>query len=350
MKYLEIDFLKYAHPRTYVLIKPKFRKELFESAMKTVGTKRKLAELIGSNKGTVNNWKNNKNYNKRKLPLFPLIKCCKILNLNSDELCRNIKSATLRYPAGDIRIKKWKVKFNEEFAEWFGMLDGDGSVSDREVSFSNTYFNLTLYFAKFVQNKFKINRNRITMEVRYYTDDSITKAKELANQLKQKGYCRVKIYRAYNHKGKKINLNFRVSFKVLSQFLLNIKNDLAIILKKSPNPIKAAYLRGYSAAEGCASESKSNVRIITIAQNDAKELNFIRSLLEDVGIENIDGPRYSGTAFRLGITTQKELENFQRVVGFGHQEEKNEKLKNMISHYKFTKYRKPDSRRYPCLN
>jgi intein/homing endonuclease len=334
MKYVNIDFLKYMHPRTYVLINPKFRKELFENAMKVTGTKEKLAKLIGSNKGTVNNWKNNKNYNRRKLPLLPLIKCCQILNLSTTELSRNIKYATLRYPAGDIKIKNWKIGFDEEFAEWFGMLNGDGSISDRDLSFSNTYFNLTLHFTRFLQKKFNINKDRITMTITYYTDNSLKEAKKISNQLKQKGYSKVKIYMAYHHKGKKINLKAQVCFKVLSQFLLNIKNDLINILNKSPINVKAAYLRGYSAAEGCASHVKSGSRYVTITQNNKKELDFIKSLLKDIGIERIDGPRWTGTAFRIATSNGADIERFQQKIGFGAHIIKNEKLKQMLNSYK----------------
>jgi len=348
MKYLEIDFLEYAHSGTYVLINSIFRRKLFKNAIKVVGTKRKLAELIGSKKGTVNNWMNNKNYNKRKIPLSSLVKCCQILNLDINELRKNIITATLRYPAGDIKIRKWKIKFNEEFAEWLGMLDGDGSVSDRDVSFSNTYFGLTFHFAKFLQNNFGIDKNRMKIVITYYKPDSIEETNKIADQLKCMGLKRVKVYMVHKHKGKKINLKVQVCFKVLSQFLLNIRNDMKDILKASPPNIKSAYLRVYSASEGCASESKANVRVITITQKDDKELSYIRSLLEDVGIGNVDGPRFTGTGFQLGITTQKEL-NFQKTVGFGCHEDKNEKLKNMISHYKLNKYRKPDVRRYSCL-
>lgn len=334
-RYLEIDFLKYAHPGTYVLIKPKFRKDLFENAMKVAGTKRNLAEIIGSNKGTVNNWKNNRNYNRRKLPLLPLIKCCQLLNLDTEELRRNIKFATLRYPAGDIKIRNWKMNFDEEFAEWFGMLDGDGSTGDRDLSFSNTYFKLTLHFAKFIQDNFIIKKDRITMTVTYYTKNSIENAERIVRHLKQIGYKKSRIYRAYNHKGKKINLKAQVCFKVLSQFIINTKVDLNSILEKSPKMIKAAYLRGYSAAEGCASRVKGGSRYITISQNDKKELEFIKSLLKSIGIEKIDGPRWNGTtAFRIATSNRADLERFQQKIGFGAHSMKNEKLKQMINSYK----------------
>lgn len=334
-KYIEIDFLEYASEGTYVSVNPFFRKDVISKAVSVVGTKRKLAYVINVNKGTLNNWKNNARYNKRKLPLYKLIKICRIAGISIEELRANIKYATIRYPSGDICIEKWKIFFDENFAEWLALINGDGSISDRDLSFSNTYIPLTFYFAKFLEETFDISRNRISMTVTYYTDDSIDEALRLLDHVKLNGYENSKIYRAYNHKGKKINLKARVGFKVLTQLLMNINKNLNEMLMGSFDTVKAAYLKGYAASEGCISISNSSSRVITITQNDKEELEFIKSLLQDIGIEKIDGPRWSDTAFRIATSNRKDIKKFQEMIGFGAHTLKNNKLEKILNSYKY---------------
>lgn len=333
-KYITIDFLKYAHPSSYVLLYPPFRKKIMKYAINKMGTSRKLANFIDSDRGTVLNWKNNINYNRRKMPLKMILKICKIAGISDNKLRKNIITATMRYPAGDIIIKDWKLNFDEKFAEWFGLLNGDGSLNDRDLHFSNTFIPLSFYFADFLEKTFGISKKRLTMVLMYYTNDSIKDVKLLSENIRKKGYNNIRIYRAYDHKGKKINLRVTVSFKVLTQFLLNVNKEMHTILNTSSESVKAAYVSGYSAAEGCASQSKSGSKYITITQKDYKELEFVKKLLKDIGIKKIDGPRWGGTAFRIATSNREDLKRFQEKIGFGAHDIRNNKLRQMLNSYK----------------
>lgn len=338
-EYVKINFFDYFRD-CFVSVSPDFRKQILETARCKIGSWRLLSKELGAaSRHVVANWKNHEAYNKRRMRFKNLVKCCCLSEIPEKELVKNIDVATMRYPAGDISISSWQLALDESFADWMGMLEGDGSVTDREVKFTNTYFDLVFHFSKFLEKAFHIERKRIMMVINYYTDDSYEKAKQIEADISKKGY-KTRIYRTYNHKGNKIILTARVNFRVLSQFLISLKKDLHNLLKASPNSVKAAYVAGFSSAEGCASESKSGVRIITISQNSVPKLEFIKSLLKDNGVNNIHGPRFSGTAYALGITTQRNLEKFSQAIGFGKHEEKNRKLKEMISHYKFSVYRK----------
>lgn len=338
--------MKYIPSTSYVTIDPDFRTKLFNKAVKKAGSRAKLAKILNTNKWTFDCWK----YGKKRPPLGIVVECANFVEIPSSKLLVHITDIRSLFNSGRISVNNWKLLLNEEFAEWLGMLQGDGSLTSDEVKISNTYIDIPIYFADLLTKTFGIEKSRIKIVISFFTDDSITEANKIKNIFRKRKFTNIELYKAYQHKGNKIVITTRVYSKILQRFLIGLMKDLVTILKMSPNSVKAAYVRGFAAAEGCISEGKSGVRIITITQNDAKELEFVKSLLNNIGITNIGGPRSTGTAFRIGITTQIELEKFQKLVGFGKHKLKNEALTKIIKHYKFRVYRTPTYLRYEEIN
>lgn len=332
--YVKIDFFDY-NRNCYVSVNSDFRKQILEEARRKIGSWRLLSKELGAaSKHVTSNWKIAKTYNKRKMRFQNLAKCCSIAGIPETELIRNINAATKRYPTGDISIKNWQLFFDEKFAEWLGMLKGDGSVGDRHVQFSNTYFDLVFHFSEFLENIFSVNRNRIKMSLTFFNNNSKQEAEKIIRNLKRLGYAKAKLYRGYVHKGKKIVLTCKINFKVLSDFITNVIKVLPRLLANSENSVKAAYVRGFAASEGCVSHVKGGARFVTITQKNRKDIEFIKNLLHQIGIERIEGPRWTGTVYRIATSNREDLERFQKYIGFGAHEQKNQKLKFMIDTYK----------------
>jgi intein-encoded DNA endonuclease-like protein len=104
--------------------------------------------------------------------------------------------------------------------------------------------------------------------------------------------------------------------------------DLKEILKKSDSKVKAAYIRGFSAAEGCVSRRK-----IWLVNKDKEELEFIKKLLLDLKITSI-GPKFKkGGVFHLYISGKDNLLKFSKFVTFGKHQIRNERLYKTLSSF-----------------
>jgi hypothetical protein len=147
-KYQQLPFFDYLED-CCVSLDCDFRKYLLEEARKKAGSWRALAKLVGApERHVVSNWKTCKVYEKRRLHLGKLLTCCSLVGIKKETLVKHINAATMRYPSGDLTIKGWNIVLDEGFAEWLGMLNGDGSVGDRHLFFHQYLFWISSSFFK----------------------------------------------------------------------------------------------------------------------------------------------------------------------------------------------------------
>lgn len=346
MKNIIINVFDYV-PNARVFLKGDFKNRLIEIAMKnaTMGKtrfrkgRRQLAKLTGFTETNIYNWKNNK-----KRPRYSdTLKLLKIARIDKAELLNNISEITASQVAGKIRIDDWKLQLNEKFAEWLGLLRGDGTVTIDYVSLANNNLDLIFFFTDFLKEIFAVANGQIEFTVRVppeYDNKFHEKLKATIDKIKKQRYERITVSSDNKNKFKRNEPNVKVRFsgKVLASLISGINKELCDMIDQSSNSVKVSYIRGFAAAEGGSSYSRGQ-RNVTISQRDKIELKFIEKLLSEIGIRKM-----KIVNDQLVITTRREIEKYRDVIGFGHHEEKNAKLDRIIADYK--QYKIPSEETY----
>jgi len=327
-RYVKINLMKYIPLDSYVTLNPKFRFKLYDKAIKKVGSGSELAKLINTNATSVFDWK----FGKFRPPLGKVIKCIKLLGWSENELSKNIVDITSYMRAGMISINQWKLTLDEKLAEWFGLLKGDGSISQEYIEFANSEIEMTLFFAEVLNKYFNISKDRITMIINVPFNKTLQDAKEIIESLRKRGYTKFYLNKIVkNKRSKKFVIVARSTSKVLAQILRMVTKNLQEIIKNSPASVKAAYVRGFASAEG-GIHRYGAIRMITISQKDRKELEFVNSLLDDLGV-TVSGIRPSTRSFQIFISNQVGIRQFYKLIGFGTYSIKSKKLAQIIEDY-----------------
>lgn len=170
------------------------------------------------------------------------------------------------------------------------------------------------------------------------SENILQDAKRIIESLKEHGYTKFYPYKIMkNKRSKKFIVVTRSTSKVLAQILRIIAKDLQGIIKKSPDSVKAAYVRGFASAEGGVHRCGA-IRMITISQKDKKELEFVKSILDELGI-TISGIRPATRAFQIFISNQVGIRQFYKLIGFGTYSIKSRKLAQTVKDYEKLKYK-----------
>ncbi len=342
-KLLKIDILNYISPRNRIFLRPDFRLNLFKGAIKNAGTKRKLSELIDVGETSLYEWK----VGKKRPPLDKTFLCGNIAGIGNDKVLENAYAITAYLVPGSISIENWKIEVDKTMAEWFGLLKGDGSITKYNLRFCNNDVSLVFFFANHTENTFAIPKRRMEITIRLPTHENREELNMLIQKLKLDGFERINIASEKNRKfiRREPNLQLRISSAVLSELVSHMQSDMKNILEKSDNEVKAGYIRGFAAAEGCVNVCRGQ-RSVSIAQANRETLEFIKTLLKDIGINS--GNCLQGTnALQMYITTRKEIEKFKNLIGFGHHAAKNKKLEEILAGYRQDMpYKTPKSERY----
>ena len=350
-KYITIDLLKYVPTNGYVELEPSFRIELFSKAIKNAGGRNKLAKLIGSCSSSIWEWK----VGRKRPPLGIVFKCSKIAGISREELSSNIQALSSFFKMGNISVHKWKLVLNEEFAEWIGLIEGDGSITGKYVSCGNTFFGLVFFFITGLQKFFGIKKNQIVITIWIPPQDKVKNirlAKLVKRLLMLKGFSRVSLRKrkvSEKRKAKRLLLEARVNVKILSSLFKNFMSDLKVFLKNSPATVKASYVAGFASAEGSITKDK-NSRRFTISQKSLDKLLFIRELLLDLGFQGISDPEPNGKVFRISMSRRRELERYLKEIGFGHHELRNQKMREILSSYSQAEHKPIRERLNEVLN
>ncbi len=117
-------------------------------------------------------------------------------------------------------------------------------------------------------------------------------------------------------------------------------------IKKAKQNIKIAFVKGFFDSEGGVSGSnldtpKKATRFIAAYNSNKKLIYFVKSLVEDIGIniQNIDLRNHSGFTndktkeYRLRIGGRENLKKFKEKIGFSIKR-KNKKLDKVLKSYK----------------
>lgn len=197
---------------------------------------------------------------------------------------------------------------------------------------------MTLFFAEILNKHFNISKEHITIIINVPFGNTIQDAERIIKLLKEHGYTKFYPYKIMkNTRSKKFIIVARSTSKVLAQILRIIVKNLQDIIKKSPDSVKAAYVRGFASAEGGIHRCGA-IRMITISQKDREELEFVKSILDDLRIA-ISGIRPATRAFQIFISNQVGIRQFHKLIGFGAYSIKSRKLAQIVKDYEKLKYK-----------
>jgi hypothetical protein len=330
MKSIKIDVIDFVPLKTHVDLNPDFRVKLFNAAIASVGTKRKLARIISTNETSIYEWE----IGKKKPPLDKVLKCGEIAQIDRDTILKKYSQHNiLGRRAGTISIKNWKLFLDEKLSEWLGLLKGDGTITKYYISLSNNCIDIIFFFTKILEEVFGVSKKRVEILIRIPSNKK--QEKETIKLLLNKGFEKVKsvVDTSCRFKRQEPNILVRVNNVVLVQLVSNLMLSLHKLLRKSPTKVKIGFIKGFVAAEGSPWESRG-YRGISISQKGTKELWFIKSLLKEVGINHVSRPiRLKRNYYHILITTRKELEKLKNLIGFGFHSEKNKRLEEIVNNY-----------------
>lgn len=323
---IKINVIEYIPTRCYVALNPEFRIKLFTEAINRLSRK-SLSQILNVHETIIYDWK----IGKTKPPLDKVFRCAELLNINKNEIRENILILTSGYK-GFVSLNDWKLILDEKFAEWLGLLVGDGCVIEKYIECDNSCIDVIFFFADYLKKVFKISKNQMKISILVPSNKRKGDGEAFQMIFKKKGFTNILIYTPQNSKLRKFAMRLRVSNKTLAGILFNLLPELYGLISESPINVKTAYIRGFAAAEGGSSLSGS-ARKIFICQKDPKELDFVKTLLQNIGIDHVSNPKKGERAYSIFISTRKEIEKFKTLIGFGSNKIKNEKLSNVIDSY-----------------
>ena len=337
MKCLEIDLRDYIPLETRIDLYNNFRINIFNK-IKALQLKKKIINKLSISRQTFEFWERG-----ICLPrLSYLVKIAEMINVSKEEILINTKSFTSRFKNGSISPSSLKLYMNPKFAEWIGLIEGDGSVSKKYIECENTCFDLIFFFVDFLQKHFGIKKNQVKMIIRVPKGKNVIEAEPIEKMLIKGGFLNIYIEKMNN--GINFLLISRIDSKVLSYVMKDIIKKTPYILKKSCNDIKAAYISGFASAEGGIYQNKKS-RFFALSQKSLGKILFIKDLLNKLGFKNIVGPYPKSGSFEICLRKRRELERYFNKIGFGHHKIKNKKLARIVSGYLYAEY-KPKPQRY----
>jgi len=328
--------MKYVPSDTYIILNKNFKSGLFQK-IKSEKNKGVVCNHLNISRQTFEGWERGE-WSSR---LIYILEIGKILNIPKEDIINAIKGLKSKYNRGLISLSSIKFPLNPEFAEWLGLIDGDGCINKKYVEYGSICFDLSFFIIHGLQKWFGINKNQICMEIRVPVNSDIKEAEHLERKIKSYGFSRITVRKIPN--GINLLLISRASIKILATILNSLFEELNFLLKNSPNEIKAAYLKGFFAAEGSISIYRKS-RTLEVSQKYYNKVLFIKELLSDLGIK-VKGPRPTKYGFKIYLNRRMGIERFSRKIGFGHHKMKNKKLQEICKSYSLSEFRNR-SRRY----
>lgn len=228
-----------------------------------------------------------------------------------------------------------RLKFDEELAEWFGLLNGDGCIPSNpcKVGFSNKDPKLLQFFMRVLQNRFGISEHLFLIAVRVPASlkSDVKTIEDLRLEWGEKlsfPQHRVKVYLKYTSG---IAADMVVHSGALARILMRLKPKVKEIVGNGPMELKRAYLRGCYAAEG--SVIKRN-RYVTFSGKNTDEVTFVCNLLASLEIEH-SLYHSGGGCWQVRVSNRRNLIKFCEKVGFGINEQRQGRLEKALASYKY---------------
>jgi predicted transcriptional regulator len=349
MKPLVLNVFDYVPAKTRMSLKPEFRENLLNESMEKAGKKyirtktgrRALSNVLGLHENKIYDWINHG----IRIKYENIMKMANYLGISKKAVLKNTEYITAYQVAGRISIDNWWFTLDDQFTEWLGLVHGDGFVSKYVVGLSNNDMDLILFFADFAEKVFGFSKSRMGIILRKPDDISEKKIKTLVSFLKSKGFVRISFEKENKKRfvRREVNICVRISSRILVEFITSVFSKLPLLLSGSPNRVKAGYVRGFAAAEGTITRTRGQ-RTLAIYQKDISDLKFIKNILHSMGFENIKFGK--GGCNRLEVCGRREIERYEKLVGFGCCRRKNRKLREVIEGYADILYLKSKKERH----
>lgn len=327
MGYGKIDLTKFLPENLSINLRAGFCAELFTKATKSMGSVAALAMDLGVHPRSIKRWRNRVSWP----TLAFLWKVADIARVPKRELYENTISITAKRKSNAIPLTR-ELTVDEKFAEWFGLLKGDGSIRKAlyNVAFSNENPELHRFFMRIAIERFKVPQNLFYLSLR--VPDSIRLNKnELNSQWSRKLGLSTRKIKVYTKPSLGIVADLFISSAALAWMIIAAEKEIKKIIDRSSPKVKGAYLRGILAAEGTVYPPKHVVRI---TMKNEKEITFVYKILRELGIicsKRFYRERGQWTIFIFG---KANLERLLKNGGFGLNLKRNVLLKKLLGSYK----------------
>jgi len=332
----KIDLSEFLSDKLNMDLKEDFRTKLFRKARKTMGTWAALSRYLCVHYNTVDQWKRGITFPK----LATLYKIADVAEIPKNDLYENIAYITPWRKPNVIPFIRW-LEFDEEIAEWVGLLNGDGCIPSKlcKVGFSNKEPKLLWFFMHVLKSRFRIPEHLFVIALRVPTSlksDLKTVEKLKLEWSKKLNFPkdRAKIYPKYTLG---VAADLVVRSGALARILTNLKGKVKEIVGNGLPRLKRAYLRGCYAAEGSVIMRN---RYVTFVSKNMDEVSFVSQLLTSLQIEHSLYPS-GGECWQIRISNRQNLIKFHEKVGFGVNKQRQKRLKKILGSYK---YLPPDAR------
>ena len=266
--------------------------------------------------------------------LATLYKVVDIAGIPKNDLYENVIYITPWRKLNAVPFIQW-LELDEELAEWFGLLNGDGCIPSKlcKIGFSNKDPKLLRFFMRVLRNRFRIPEHLfiIALRVPILLKADLKAVETLKLEWSKKlsfPKDRIKVYSKYTS-GVAADLIVRAG--ALARILARLKGKTKEIVGNGPPKLKRAYLRGCYAAEGSVIMRN---RYVTFANKKMDEITFVSQLLTSLKIEYSLYPS-GGGCWQIRVSNRQNLIKFHEEVGFGVNERRQKRLKKILSSYKY---------------
>ena len=225
-----------------------------------------------------------------------------------------------------------EVIFDEEFAWFLGLRDGDPDETNFDVGIGNSNPTILRNAIQFFK-KFSIQEEQLWLYIST-TSSNVNSVKERWSEELGVPKARIRVYYQTEHLNEDY-VKMRFSCLLLRLIIEKLRERLDALLESSPIQVRAAYVRGFFDAEGCV----EGFGIIVNQRANKKglaNLQRLDRLLTELGI-NHGKVRFTnkGRFAYIRIPAQsraKNINKFQEVIGFSSKN-KRAKLSELIQIY-----------------
>lgn len=318
IKIIKLD--KSIFSELFIELPLEFKTTIFEELC-SIYTIAQMAKLANVSEFMVRSWKTGD----RPIKYAPFSKLCQSINLPERVLINQSLFFKTRLSAGKVKIKN-ELMIDEPFAELIGFAKGDGCIHKKYLELSNNCLNTVFYYVNTLVEKFGLDKNQIEVTIMTTHNCKRYPEKEV-NYSRKQGYNRI-IIRQRKLYSREPTIRCRLNSKIAATIFNQIKSGLYTIFEDSPKNIRRSFIRGYAAAEGSVGE-----RRISLSQKNVKELFFLQKVLLNLGYKSVKSFSKNKNKLDINIYRYSDLNRYCKEIGFGPNDKRNKKLKNLLNAY-----------------
>lgn len=301
--------------KVHIKIKDGLRERIFQEAIDLAGNKTKLANMLGLKKG---------GYGYIREYQQGIHTCSLKIIKNLVQLCgrsdilelieKNISEIKFGCKVGkSVKNPKFPFILSDKLSSLAGHSVGDGGIGLGEARY-----------------------------IPHYTNKSPALLKNFKNLLSSFGDMEIKKYRNI------FDADFLRAPSIVGVILVQMFGSFTRENKVVPKSIqhsgkknKSAFLRALFDDEATVDVSGHKIGIL---MKDKPVIEGARKMFKELGIRAGKITKKEGKYWRFRITGKKDLEEFQREIGFSHPEKK-KKLNRLLNNYKIDQYKNGEIRK-----